>query len=259
METVREMLDAIAGEYAIEHIDEHPVLVHTEGFKVTDLEKFENAPRRNTNHAKLIDTDSFVAYVARFKNPSTTSVYYSLADQKVRAILDHSEPAAPKWEQHTAELVVRHSQEFRNWKEILGKRIGQRDLAEFLHQMASTIREPATATLLEIVTDFRVTKSGSFRSAVNNHNGTIQLHYVDEKRGATEFEIPERLAILISIFEGAEPVALTVQFDYRESDGDVGFILRVRGLNDIIEDAFADIVNSVRVRLTDVWFFNGTP
>lgn len=220
-----------------------PFLIVPAGMAPVSLEAYLPAPARLKAAVTFPDLKSFIAYVNRFKTEHSV-LFAEQGGSKIQAILDYHAPEAAAWCGHTATLSLKQGDE---WKEWIGKNrrsFGQTELAEFLEERELDIREPDSASILEVVKAFKVSKDVVFEKAINLDNGSVKLNYSDQTRERGSVSLPLVWTLGLRPFEHCELVPIQAKLRYRLEDGKVTFAYRLQRAEDVAEAAFRQVVSA---------------
>lgn len=187
---------------------------------------FAERPHRVKASVAVNDAPSFLTYFNRFAGEHSTV----FADEKaatVTGIIDYHERAdLAAWKQHTVALKLEKSPEWRIWTEANGKKFNQADFALFLEDNSLNITKPAAATMLEVARTLQATTEAQFESGVRLQNGQQQLVYKEQINGTfgtQKQSIPEEFEIMLPVYLGSKPVAITARLRYRCNSGKLTF------------------------------------
>jgi uncharacterized protein YfdQ (DUF2303 family) len=218
-------------------------------------------PRRATGSATLTDPDSFGAYVTRLKTPDTTL----WADDRGRRIValfnDHpavegqptgtTDPLAG-YRDHSATLQLVEHADWAAWKawDGMDKLRPQQAFGEHIEDLAHTIVDPDSATMLEVALTLTARRSIDLDSGHRLGDGNVSFKFVEETtaragRGASEIEIPERFTIACPTVEGGEPVRVEARLRWRGDQNGVRMGYRLLRVKDAEREAFGAVVATV--------------
>ena len=214
------------------------------GTAVADLEKYLPAPRRIKVSATFENVTSFVEYVNRFKQDSTT--IFSTPKQAVfAAVLDyHKAPDAPAWGSHVAQLKLQTTEEWDAWRTKNRVQMDQADFAEFIEEHCREIIDPPAATMLEIALTFEAKKDVDFKSGMRLENGQVSFVYNEEVKGTTRagtVEVPPKFRIFLSVFEGQAQQFIEARLRYRLRDAKLVLWYDLIRPDKLIESAVDDV------------------
>lgn len=218
---------------------EFAVIPH--GYKVQPLQEllggFMDRPLRLCESMSFKTPDSFIAYINRFKQPSTT-LFGDPVTLMVSAVLDYHESGdAPTWGMHLAKVSLTRTPEWSMWLENNKKHKDQVTFAEFLEDAAMWINKPPAADLLAISRHMSARRNMEFDSSVNMQDGSIQFKYIDEAKPGS-IEVPETFSIKLRLFHGAAPSVVEARFRYRVVGGKLSMWYELNQPDEIERQAF---------------------
>lgn len=231
-----------------------PMMVVQQDFKVVDLEKFLPSPRNIKAQPTFRTVDSLISYVKRYQSDSTV-VFADAENNTITAIMDyHTDQDTPDWCFHKAFYECPLSKEWQMWVNSDGRKINQRDFAEFLEARSQDVVEPDGAELLEIALTFKAIRQAVFSSGMRLNTGEFQLQYSEENQKGT-IELPETITIGIAPFHNGEKYELKARLRYSLRDGDLNFSYHLIDPHRVVEDAFNEIRSKVDIELAEVDVF----
>lgn len=232
------------------------VIVVPPGWQTVDYdpERWADRPRRRRGTVRLRDAGSFVTYVELFG--ADPVVYVDDDRRNIVAVLnDHGESAAG-WRDHRAVLEPRPDRAWERWVALSGQWATQEVLAEVIETHLDTVVDPDAATMLELATTFEATERAEFQSGVVLQSGARQLVYRQtvEARGggAGELEIPAKVVLSLSPFEGVAQREIDARFRYRIREGKLALALILDGTEDVLDEVFAEFANEISACLVGV-------
>ena len=244
-----------------------PYAVISDGFHVEDLSRYLGVPSRARGTVALYDLASFVAYVNTRKQPQSAVYGFCNASQGVGycAVLNDTDEAdSPDWRDWRATYNPPTATEWQTWIQSNGKRVSQQDFAEFIEQNAPDIvqqmqSDPDAARMLEVATTLQATSTASFGAAIRLSNGASQFKYHEDitaTAGNGSFEVPERFAIGIPVFQNGPAYCIQARLRFRLNSGKLQFWYDLVRPHKIIEAAAADLTDHIR-KETGLPFYNG--
>lgn len=228
----------------IEGPDGREYLIVPSGMNVAELQPLERRLMRIKAGALFEDSESFVAYVNRFKT-QTTQVFAATSSPLVTAALDYHGPGQPSHCAHVAQYAPKLSTEWTRW--TTAKPMPQAEFAEFVEENRRDVVEPAAAVLLDVVTKFKATKKQDYDSVVYQPNGDVTIAWSDktEMAGKPGVAVPSELQLGIPVFFGGAPYKVPVFMRYRLADGKLTFTVKIDRADYILEDAFKESLASI--------------
>ena len=193
------------------------------GFKLQDLDAYQDAPRRAKSSPTFVDADSLVAYLNRFGGPDAVA----FADEdglRIRAVLDYHDQAddkgvlAPHHGDHTATLALKASPEWLAFQGAHRSPMPQRQFAEFVETHLHCVASPAGAEVLEAVKSIEAVRNVEFASKVDLDRGDLAFKFTSETRGTGHVHFPERVTLALPPFVGSAAVEVQARTRYRIGD-----------------------------------------
>lgn len=192
--------------------------------RLHDISDPNRLPSRVKQVVTVDDRASLSAYANRFK--SDRSIIVADFDAlTISARLDwheHNQSDSfpnPSHNAHAVTLALRPSEEFSRWDEMEGKIHPQEVFARFLEENSVDIGTPEAATMIEISRDFEATVGQVYKSAVRLDNGDRELVFESDTKVQNGVIIPEKFTLLIPLYNGEDPEALTCLFRWRALGG----------------------------------------
>lgn len=198
---------------------------------VVSLEKEEYAahPKRKRATVRLVETASFIDYVAAHQSASETHVFGIASEQggEFYAVIDYhgrGADADANWGEHVAKLVLSTTPEWQRWLGSNQKLMSQEAFAEFLEDNLTDIVRPDAASLIDLAQLLTGKKTAHFKSGRNLHNGAIALEYTEtiETTGGrvnADMQLPSEFFIGLCPFVGAAGVEIRARLRFRILDG----------------------------------------
>lgn len=237
-----------------------PVVALPEGWRVHDLEDLLSAPTRQEGTTVLRDDTSFIAYVNKQKS-DITDLYYQIDPPIFAAVFDGERPGKPAWGKHRATYKCPISKEWATWTGFDGKKMTQEDFARFIENNLPDIIEPESAAMLEIATTLEAKKKVTFSSGLRLSNGSNELSYDEEVQGTAakgKMKIPERIRLVLPVFENGVRYYVDANFRYRINGGALSMWYELVRPHKIIEDAVKELREKIE-KETEIQALNGHP
>jgi uncharacterized protein YfdQ (DUF2303 family) len=230
---------------------------------VVDLERFLPAPKRTRGTVTVQTVGDLMRYTKRHDNETGTTVWIDADEHQIVTVLnDHSAESA-EWGDHRAVLRLRVTPEWRHWLSQDGKLLDQQTFAEHIEQGLLEIRDPDSATMLEVAQSIEGTVTAEFKSASRLDNGAVGIAYVEETTAAAgprgELEIPQRFTLAIAPFEGEEPCVIDARLRYRIRSGDLSIGYRLERPHDVIRASIELITEKLVTEFPGDRVFIGKP
>jgi uncharacterized protein YfdQ (DUF2303 family) len=209
------------------------------GYTITDLEAFQGRPNRMRADHVFRDTRSLALYLERYAEASSLA----LSDPEkrlIRVVVDYHEhkPRAAQHGEHIASFSARFTAEYAAWRAISGKLKSQVDAGMFLEDRATDVIEPDAAAIMDMVMTFDALKKVTFRQSTRLHDGQRQFTYSEENEARGNVTLPERIMLLLPIFEGQDPERIMVRVRYRIEDGSLKFQFDIADQKLVEDEAF---------------------
>lgn len=233
-----------------------------------DLRDHQDVPRRKRGTVKVDDADSFNAYVKKHEL-GQTEVWADLVNTRVVAVInahmgttDDGVEDYAGWGDHRAVLAVRKTDSWNAWTNLDRQFINQRDFAEHIEDRAAEIAKPTGAEMLELAQSFQAKQGVEFESSKRLSSGESQLVYketIAAKAGQRgQLDIPAQIELALQPFDGAPAYKVTARFRYRITGGQLLLSYALDRPDDVLRNAFLDVVTLVEDDL-ERKVFRGTP
>lgn len=232
-------------------------------FDITDLERYLPAPRRVVGSTLLVDGESFATYYKKHQTRGASTMYANVKTQQIIAVLnDAADAESPGWRDHRLTLALAKTPEWQRWAAIDGHLLDQARFAEHIEDSTPDIVDPDAATMLEIAQSFHAHTSVTFESQKRLRDGQTQLQYREDTvatAGTTgQIEVPSVIQLSLAPFEVGEVYGLVARLRFRVNNGKLTIGVKLDRPDDVIRQAFSDVVNEVQQRTGDDVLY-GTP
>ncbi|KGA40740.1 hypothetical protein KU75_16095 [Pectobacterium odoriferum] len=242
-----------------------PTAVVPDSHSVESLEDYQLTPSLIRQNVNLISISSLIAYVKKYEDPRT-AIFADNTKTKVVAVLDyHKAPDLPEWGKHKALYNCPFSKEWLAWATFDGKARSQVDFGEFIENhigdiaaVSDTYVGPSGVELLEMVLEFQETRTSEFKSVKRLHDGTTQFAYSDEKSGAGNTKLPEKISLAIAPFHNGNTYQVDARFRYRIKEGQLILWYELIDPEKIVEHAFSEIVTELQTAFENVPIYEGS-
>ncbi|MFW8567032.1 DUF2303 family protein [Orrella sp. 11846] len=229
-----------------------------DGFRIHDLEKFEDSPYRKTGDVVMEDASSFVRY---FNAHATehSQIYAKVNPPRFIGVLNDHEKIDAGWRDHRVTYSCPFSTEWKEWTAKDKDVMNQADFAAFIERNLLDIVKPSGAEMLEISRSLQAKKKVNFSSGIRLSNGEQELTYEEEIQGTTakgKLHIPESFEIGVQVLEGGEPYAVECRLRYRINDANLVMWYELVRPHKIIEDAVAAVWARIETE-TNRQIYNG--
>lgn len=230
--------------------------------QVVDLERFLPQPRRKTGRVSLHDGESFATYVVKHKIDGATTMYADVRAQRIVAVLDDASSADAGWRGHVATLDLKRTDAWQAWVARDNQLLGQTQFAEHIEDNLADIVTPDGATMLEIAQTFQAHSNVRFESQRLLSSGQRQFVYVEDTTASAgtkgDIEVPKELTLGLAPFEVGELYKVTARIRFRIDSGSLRLGYKLDRPEDILRQAFADVVKDVQQRTSENVLY-GTP
>lgn len=222
------------------------ILLVPEGFKPEVYERKDDLPDYISHQQMLIDADSFIAYVNKYKSEKT-ALFQRASERAIRAKIDFHGKDQPDRCAHQAYFDPQYSDQWKAWGEFCGVPKSQRQFLEFIEENGVDFETPTHAAMLDVVATFEATKKAEFKSGIKLANGTHQLRYEEtiESGGKGVIEFPASIVINIPVFKGDAAYKLKIFVRYSIRDGELKFNLKRHRAQAFIDDAFEQMAAKI--------------
>ena len=221
-----------------------------QGFRLKDLERFQDRPRRVEETIRAHTLEGFLNYFVRYAT-DTTAIFGHPLKGDVTAVFDYhqseseSGESTPEWGRHVLKYSPGKSRQLKSWTSKNGTMMEQDAFAHRVEERSEDFVEPAAARMLEIARQFEATRTLNFQQATRLDSGDVQFRYEEETQTKGDMQVPEKFTIGIPLHKGGDRFELEVRFLFRiESTGlELGYKL-IR-LDEAREAAAQDVLETV--------------
>ncbi len=242
------------------------VVPHGWEAQVVDVEKHLLHPYRRKGTATMSEVESFIAYVSAHKEPGTAVWADSNAHILTARLNGHSpseisddDGLLAGWGDHKAVFAMRFSPAWTAWTGFDNRQMDQVSFANFLEERISEIADPPGADLFEVVRTLRVHVNATWENIINTQHNGVQFRW-SEDVNTGDVTLPEKLALVLSPFDGGSLVQLEakLRFTKPDSNGRVKFhYVLGEETRRILDELFGDICQAVLAG-TGVPVYRGT-
>lgn len=238
------------------------VVAVAEGFTLTDVSKWLEAPMDKRGTVSLFTAQSFIDYVQAYRDADTL-VACDLNTRTVTASLDYHRTGDgdPRHGLHRAVYGCRLTKEWEAWTRASGKRMTQMEFAEFLEDNLPDIASPAGALVLQMASDLSVKKDVAFASSSRLRDGQQQVNYSETiSDGSTsrgDLKLAETIVLGIAPFEGGDKYQIDARLRFRITDGKLALWVDLLRPHKVIEDAFNREVATITAALAPTRVVHG--
>lgn len=211
-----------------------------------DMENGLPAPVRKRGTVQVFDAPSFNALLAANDGGNATIYINRDADAPaIVAVLNGNGEHGPGWGDFRAEIVFRFTPQWKKWKAISGKMMGQVEFAEFIEENLADIIAPTGADMLEIAQDLSAKRSVDFKSNVRLSDGRFQFQNIENLEaqvGAGQIGIPPTITLGIAPVFGLPPFKVEARFRYRIENGKLKLGIILQRMEDVMVAVVNDMV-----------------
>lgn len=235
----------------------------TDADRVESLEAYLPAPVSIRAEVDLADADSFLTYVNRFATHDS-AIFADKHNKRFTAVLDYHGPEAPRWGRHRAVFTLRETRQFALWRAVSGTPMTQAAFAQHLEDNIPDIAAPDGAMLVEIARTLQAKKEITFESNImRTIDGSFKFFYQEAVQGSparSGLVIPDVFSLVLTPFEGMEPVRIDARFRFRVGEGGkLSLWFELVRLEDVLEAAFIKTQEDIQEGLVEVVFVSGLP
>jgi uncharacterized protein YfdQ (DUF2303 family) len=215
---------------------------------------YRDQPRRKTGTTVVQDVESFGQYWDKHADGDFAEVYANVDNDLIVAVLDAHGSTTPGWRDHRLTYGLRRTREWQTWANVSGKLLSQVEFAELLEANLHSIAQPDAAELLELAQTFTAKTEVNFKSGNLLASGARELTYSEDVeasggRGTKKIEIPKEITLAIAPYEGSSLAAVTARFRYRISEGTLRLGVVLDGMDEVVAEAFNEVVEHVEARI----------
>jgi len=225
-----------------------PFALVPNGVQIKDLEGLLAAPSRIRQAVKVLDADTFIAYINRYATTASVVFCDGPEGRTFKGVLDYHQPDQPSWGQHVAEYQCPTSIEWGRWKSSDRKKMDQATFAEFFEENIKDITAPegipgapSAADMLEISRTLEAKKNISFRQGTRLDNGQVQLTYNGVKP-----------------FLGGDAFCVAVRFRYRIQEARLVMWFELVRPDKVLEEAYTTVRSKIQGSIGQVPMYEAT-
>lgn len=236
---------AVRGQVAaakVQQLNGQYYTVLPKDYAVQVIEELRPKLERIQANVSLSDTRSFIAYVQKFREDGTL-MFAEPQHGTLKAVIDYH-TSSPAWREHSAQLILSHTPEWKAWISKNNRDLTQREFAEFLEDRVLSIVEPDGALLVEVAKHLEAKRNVKFASGVSLENNAATFSYVEEieGRGKGNVTVPTRFTLGLSPWRGTDPYQLKARLRYSVSEQGLTFRFVLDDPEKVLEAAFKDIL-----------------
>lgn len=266
------------------------VLLAPAGMNAYSVKKFVDEhlahPERRKGTSHHQELGSFIAHANRFKAPeSAVFAEPSPSAPKLTSVLDYhlaGEDADRIKARHGEHRGVYHfplAEEWKTWRAVDGKGMGQAAFAEFLESNILDVIDPgeaganaklfamntgcefaAPSKLMALSRGLALHVESRVKEAVNLGTGEVQIAYEESHKdtAGSKLAVPGAFLVCIPVFRSGFAYQIPIRLRYRVKDGSVTWFLAMFRPDRFFDDAFMGAVDRVKTE-TELPVFVGTP
>lgn len=251
-----------------------------DGYKRESLENVLPAPTRKRANVTMNDADSFIAYINKHSgynhvgievvSPANCALYadadFEAQTIKITGLLDDhgGNIADAKWRDHRATFEPKSTVEWKRWNESDGKRMEQKQFAEFIEENLPDITAmegmPSGSDMLRMATQFEMNSAKRFKSSLDLQSNGVAMTFVDEQDHETETKMNlfKKFALGIRVFIGGNAYPLEARLKFKASQGVLQFWYELIRPDRVFSTAVADELAKIKAQ-THCLLLNGNP
>lgn len=226
--------------------------------KVLDLDALREPlnpfPSRKRGTVTVRDAESLVAYIHRHST-AHTEIWADRERGQIVAVINGHAPEEDTdlllagHGDHRAVLALRKTPAWTAWEGLNGKMLTQAQFAEHTEDRQIDIVDPKPADMLEVVQTFKAAKTVDFESSQRLSSGEVVLEYretVNAQAGKKgQLTIPEHFTLGLQPYEGSDRYRVGARLRYRINDGTLLLGYALDRPEDVLDNAFNDVVTAV--------------
>jgi uncharacterized protein YfdQ (DUF2303 family) len=249
------------------NLDDEPVVIlkgdETAVTVASLTDRLQEHPRRKTGNLVFKDPASLILYANDHKTEQTR-LFGDRDNGVIQAVFDHHGKGADLggWCEHRASLMLVQERAWMAWTGIDRQLLPQARFVEFLEDHKRDIASPDAAELIEVCTALKGKKGVEWASGLDLRTGAIQLAYQETLEATSArkgtLEIPAHLTLGLKVYRGQEPYRVDADLRWRINEGKLGFIVALDDPDDVLDAAFADVVEGVG-KATELPVLFGSP
>ncbi len=246
-----------------------PFVVVPAGYKVDDIERMLQIPRRKRGAVITTNSAGFIDYLQKHSVADASTIYADIDSEKshckLLSVLDDHGNNYPDWREHTCTFAPKLSVEWSRWLEGNKKIMSQSDFATWLEEnlpdIAGVPGFPSGTEILQMALAFEANSDKKFRSKINLQSGGVQFEYTEDetKETRTKMLVFERFTIGVPVFDGStNAYPVEARLKYREKTGDLSFWYELIRADRVFKSAVADELAAIKEG-TGLQVIAGTP
>lgn len=236
------------------------------------FDEYRTQPARRKGTATLLDLDSLIAHVNRFKDADTV-IFASdnRTSPSITAVLDYHRAGAdadPRFGGHRAKFAFPLADEWTAWTGGDKKPLRMVEFAAFLEDRIIDVLDDKTdlpedmdrfvkaiggniaspSKLMEIAVGLKVNEKSAVGETVNLSSGEGEISFVSQHTDAkgAPLKVPNLFLIGIPIFKNGPAYRIAVRLRYRKSEGGLSFWYEMWRADRRFDDAFSEALEKLR-------------
>lgn len=234
---------------------EVPAAIIPQDWKIQTYPETMPAPLRKTGMVKLDNADSFIRFYNDHKE--SNSVIFVDADTTGQrgavftGIINYHglNEDEPQFGDFRCVYAAQLSPDWKKWLDKSKSAMNHAQFLEHLDDCQDMIVEPEGAKLLELMRDLEGTVGGAFKSAINLHNGSMDIRYSEEVKANdprdASVQVPVELVVSIQPFDFGAAYRMKNKLRYRVANRAISFGYEPVKPELIILDAVNDQVKNI--------------
>lgn len=237
-----------------------PLAAVPDGVTLESLEQFQAAPNHIDGNTALHRYNDFTRYVNSFKLAGSRifvqpDLTFTRGGTLAKVYFDFPEPGKPSWSNHTAELVVTPSLEYKLLTSLAGKGLlPQAEFALALRDISRFCTSLSSADLVEIAQTLTLSSKGEFASIEDNFSGSVRFGYDVQVKATSDatarknIEVPQSISFNLPVLLGGQPVDISAELIYRipaSKEDKVKLGIRLPDQQFVERAVLEDLVNSL--------------
>lgn len=209
------------------------------------LDHFARGPHTRSGIVSVYTSESFSAYVNRFKD-GTSVIFSDVIARKFTAILDYFEAGptgAGSWDVHRVDLTLRHTPDWLTWAAANKKEMDQSTFGQFIEDNLVNIAQPAGALIVQIARTLEAKVNAVFESDIRPENGSYAFKYAEDvqsQAGRGSLQIPNEFTLVLQPFEGSKSYPVIARFRHKLRSGKLSMWFDLIRIEDVVRTAFAE-------------------
>ena len=221
------------------------------------LDTYRDTPRRKVGKVAVVETKSFVAYLAKH-GLEDTELWADLERATVTAVINAPTATEPRFSDHTLTLRLRLTDDWSQWAGKDRTWMNQTTFAEHVEDHLPNFVDPPGATMLEVAQSFQAHTRVTFESSKRLGNGETQLVFkedVEAKAGRKgDISIPGSFTLGLMPYESGDAYRITARLRYRIVDGALTLSYVLDRPREVLKAAFDGVLDDIRSETDrDIW------